>query len=326
VLGHTHAPLAVSQRDGTLLRGGVGTVALPAGDRCLLNPGSVGQSRARRPQARAVVLDLARREAAFLEVDYDSRGNRAALRRAGRPASSSHLSPTLVARVRRRSLRGLGRRLVRMAPSGADPDAVSRTMREEPARPSCVRRERRSRVFPDAGTSREERGHGDREREPPVAGTDPRISPGAGREPSGDRADGARPRHPNLWAPLRGATGREGPVERLVPRPLRSCRRPAGAAAGGRRAGGRACARGRGPARGRGARRRRSRSWRRAPAGRGGAGTATGTGRRPSSATTHRAAGGRAARGLDAGSHTVSCQSAATSSGEGSAPRRRARS
>ena len=119
VLGHTHAPLAVSQRDGTLLRGGVGTVALPAGDRCLLNPGSVGQSRARRPQARAVVLDLARREAAFLEVDYDSRGNRAALRRAGRPASSSHLSPTLVARVRRRSLRGLGRRLVRMATFGS---------------------------------------------------------------------------------------------------------------------------------------------------------------------------------------------------------------
>ena len=118
VLGHTHAPLAVSERDGTLLQRGVGPVALPAGDRYLLNPGSVGQSRDKRPQARAVVLDLDRREAAFLEVAYDSRGNRAALRRAGRPASSSHLSPTLVARVRRRSLRRLGRRLVRMATPG----------------------------------------------------------------------------------------------------------------------------------------------------------------------------------------------------------------
>jgi predicted phosphodiesterase len=115
VLGHTHAPIAVSRRDGPLLRRGVGTVALPPGDRYLLNPGSVGQSRDRRPQARAVVLDLDRREAAFLEVPYDSRGNRAALRRSGRPASSSHLSPTLVARVRRRSLRGLARRLLRMA-------------------------------------------------------------------------------------------------------------------------------------------------------------------------------------------------------------------
>ncbi len=97
------------------LRRGVGTVALPPGDRYLVNPGSVGQSRDRRRQARAVVLDLDRRQAAFLEVPYDSRGNRAALRRAGRPASSSHLSPTLVARVRRRSLRGLARRLLRMA-------------------------------------------------------------------------------------------------------------------------------------------------------------------------------------------------------------------
>jgi predicted phosphodiesterase len=118
VLGHTHAPLAVSQRDGLLLQRGVGTIHLPPADRYLLNPGSVGQSRDKRPQARAVVLDLDRREAAFLEVAYDSRGNRAALRRAGRPASSSHLSPALVARVRRRSLRRLTRRLVRMATPG----------------------------------------------------------------------------------------------------------------------------------------------------------------------------------------------------------------
>ena len=107
VLGHTHVPLAISEANGMLLRGGVGTVPLTPGDRYLLNPGSVGQSRDRRPQARVAVLDLARREASFLEVPYDIGRTRAALRRAGRPPWSMHLSPDLVARVRRRTHRRL---------------------------------------------------------------------------------------------------------------------------------------------------------------------------------------------------------------------------
>ena len=109
VLGHTHEPLAVGERRGVLLRRAAGSVKLGDGERYLLNPGSVGQSRDRRPQARVAVLDLSRREASFLEVPYDARANRAALRRAGRPTWSSHLSPGRVARVRRKVGRVLAR-------------------------------------------------------------------------------------------------------------------------------------------------------------------------------------------------------------------------
>ena len=102
VLGHTHEPLAVGERRGELLRHDAGKVTLLPGERHLLNPGSAGQSRGRNPRARALVLDTARGEARFLELDYDSRGARRALRRAGLPSWSAHLSPTRAARVRRK--------------------------------------------------------------------------------------------------------------------------------------------------------------------------------------------------------------------------------
>lgn len=108
VLGHTHVALAAADRSGELLRNRAGTVALPEGERYLLNPGSVGQSRERRPVARVAVLDLTRREALFLEIPYDTRANRAALRRAGLPSWSSHLPPGRVARARRKLARVLG--------------------------------------------------------------------------------------------------------------------------------------------------------------------------------------------------------------------------
>ena len=114
VLGHTHQSLAVGERRGEILRGEPGTVVLSHGERYLLNPGSVGQSRDRRARARVAVLDLARREASFLEVPYDVRANRAALRRAGRPAWSSHLSPGRLSRARRRL--GRAARLARRGP------------------------------------------------------------------------------------------------------------------------------------------------------------------------------------------------------------------
>jgi predicted phosphodiesterase len=117
VLGHTHEPLAVGERRGELLRGAEGTVRLAPGERLVLNPGSVGQSRDRRAAARIVVLDLERREATFRAVPYDVAGCRAALRRAGLPPGSCHVSPALVARLRRRARRELGR--VR---PGASPD------------------------------------------------------------------------------------------------------------------------------------------------------------------------------------------------------------
>jgi predicted phosphodiesterase len=108
VLGHTHEALAVGERRGELLRGGHGTVHLAAGERHLLNPGSVGQSRERRARARVLVLDLERREATFHAVSYDVAGCRAALRRVGLPPGSCHVSPSPVARVRRRVRRAVG--------------------------------------------------------------------------------------------------------------------------------------------------------------------------------------------------------------------------
>jgi predicted phosphodiesterase len=90
VLGHTHEPLAVGRRRGTLLRGETGAVRLLPDELTLLNPGSVGQSRHRDPRARVMVLDLAARFASFHRVDYDVAACRDALRECGLPPDSCH--------------------------------------------------------------------------------------------------------------------------------------------------------------------------------------------------------------------------------------------
>ena len=114
VLGHTHQQLAVAERSGALLAGRAGTVRLPAGERVVLNPGSVGQSRDGRVRARFALLDLTARVADFREVRYDWRETREALRRAGLPRSSYHLKIDTVprralGRVRRVAARARGR-------------------------------------------------------------------------------------------------------------------------------------------------------------------------------------------------------------------------
>lgn len=94
VVGHTHVPMAVAERSGPLAPAPDGSVALPAGERVLLNPGAVGQSREAGPvRARALVLDLERRTARFLAVAYDVEGCRRALRERGLPTRSVHLPP-----------------------------------------------------------------------------------------------------------------------------------------------------------------------------------------------------------------------------------------
>jgi predicted phosphodiesterase len=82
VLGHTHVPLRCDGRPW------------------LLNPGSVGQSRERRPVARAAVLDGER--ARILDLDYDVRATRAELRAAGLPVTMCHLKPGRLQNLRRR--------------------------------------------------------------------------------------------------------------------------------------------------------------------------------------------------------------------------------
>jgi putative phosphoesterase len=87
ILGHTHEPLGC-EADG----------------RRLLNPGSVGQSRERRPVARAAVLDVERGGAVeFLALDYDVAATKRELRAAGLPEAACHLAPGRAARLRRRA-------------------------------------------------------------------------------------------------------------------------------------------------------------------------------------------------------------------------------
>jgi predicted phosphodiesterase len=93
VLGHTHRPVAHAQRRGTLRARRDGTVSLETGERCLLNPGSVGQSRQRTVRSQFVVVDLEQSYARFYAVRYDVAGCRRALRERGLAASSHHSKP-----------------------------------------------------------------------------------------------------------------------------------------------------------------------------------------------------------------------------------------
>ena len=93
VLGHTHVPLVVGEERGELLRDGVGEIALAAGERQLVNPGAVGQSRSADARARAAVLDTDAGTVRLLAVEYDVRATRAALRAAGLPADACHARP-----------------------------------------------------------------------------------------------------------------------------------------------------------------------------------------------------------------------------------------
>lgn len=101
VLGHTHEALAVSDRRGELLRGTAGMVALEPGERVVLNPGSVGQSRDDHVLARVAVLDLAADTVRFHELPYDVARYRAALRERGLPDTAYHLPPGGGGRARR---------------------------------------------------------------------------------------------------------------------------------------------------------------------------------------------------------------------------------
>jgi predicted phosphodiesterase len=94
VLGHTHHAMAVGERRGMVLRDATGSVPLPPGERMLVNPGAVGQSRTADPSARVMVLDTAARTAAFHALPYDVAACRRALRERGLPAASCHLPPS----------------------------------------------------------------------------------------------------------------------------------------------------------------------------------------------------------------------------------------
>jgi predicted phosphodiesterase len=98
VLGHTHRPQAVTGYAAPAPEGEL-DLGLP---RWVLNAGAVGQSRERRALARALVLDLERRSARFLAIEYDVRATERDLRAAGLPEHACHLAPGRTARVRRK--------------------------------------------------------------------------------------------------------------------------------------------------------------------------------------------------------------------------------
>jgi predicted phosphodiesterase len=105
VLGHTHRAMAVGERSGVLGSRLPGAVELTAGERWLVNPGAVGQSRDRAVHARVAVLDLGAGRLEFHDVPYDVEATRRALREAGLPESGVQLRP------RRRPVRSAVRRL-----------------------------------------------------------------------------------------------------------------------------------------------------------------------------------------------------------------------
>jgi predicted phosphodiesterase len=109
ILGHTHEPWVYGERAGTLARGPAGAVALPPGDRYVINPGAVGQSRerARAPSALCMTLDLEPAGVRLLSERYDVRACQAALRRHGLAADAIHIRPGALAAARRRGRRAL---------------------------------------------------------------------------------------------------------------------------------------------------------------------------------------------------------------------------
>jgi predicted phosphodiesterase len=141
VLGHTHRPMAVGLRRGSLWSGPAGSISLPPGEAVVLNPGAVGQSRSSDPRARVMVLDTGSRVATFHAVAYDVEGCRRALAERGLPPASCHLVPSRW----EGALDALRRRVRRLASASAarrrDRDTTHRCAGVLPAiRPAAERR------------------------------------------------------------------------------------------------------------------------------------------------------------------------------------------
>ena len=116
VFGHTHQTLAYGSASGEMVASRSGRVRFKTGEALALNPGSVGQSRERRPVSRFAILDLERREVDFRDAEYDHGACRRALRQRGLPPRAYHRDPNgLRARLgrmgRRAHLRRYGRQI-----------------------------------------------------------------------------------------------------------------------------------------------------------------------------------------------------------------------
>ena len=75
--GHTHHPVAYTMQDGMLTRSNDPTLRMTDDGSYLINPGSVGQSRAADPRASMVVYDALTRTAQLHRVGYNYSAARA---------------------------------------------------------------------------------------------------------------------------------------------------------------------------------------------------------------------------------------------------------
>jgi predicted phosphodiesterase len=102
VLGHTHEPLSFGERRGIRLERRAGEVAIEAGERLLVNPGSVGQPREWRALARFAVIDLGAGVVRHRAIRYDEPRVKRALADAGLPSGACHRRPAVGWLIRRR--------------------------------------------------------------------------------------------------------------------------------------------------------------------------------------------------------------------------------
>ena len=85
LVGHSHVALHFRLSDGTFAPAAAETGLGLAGDRWLLNPGSVGQPRDGDPRAAWLLLDLEAHRATFRRVAYDVQRTQAEIRERGLP-------------------------------------------------------------------------------------------------------------------------------------------------------------------------------------------------------------------------------------------------
>lgn len=84
--GHTHVPSAfVRKPDGTTVSARLDGLRVEAGDRAMLNPGSVGQPRDRNPHASFLLFDTVSRRARWIRVPYDVAASQRKVLAAGLP-------------------------------------------------------------------------------------------------------------------------------------------------------------------------------------------------------------------------------------------------
>jgi diadenosine tetraphosphatase ApaH/serine/threonine PP2A family protein phosphatase len=85
LVGHSHIALEFRLSTTTLATAAEGTEVDLAGDRWLLNPGSVGQPRDGDPRAAWLLLDLDAPRATFRRVEYDVERTQTEIRERGLP-------------------------------------------------------------------------------------------------------------------------------------------------------------------------------------------------------------------------------------------------